>query len=200
MLPHIHLQGTHIHLQGTRVELIPLEEKHIEELFVSSAYPEIWTYLPKKVQRLEEMRQIVHDALSMKAKGLEYPFAVYDKELRRIVGSTRFLNLSLENKNLEIGWTWYIPEVWRTRVNTESKYLLLKYGFEELELVRVQLKADIRNERSNNAIERIGAVREGTLRQDRILHDGYTRSSHLYSILDSEWPGVKKKLEGYLET
>jgi RimJ/RimL family protein N-acetyltransferase len=108
------------------------------------------------------------------------------------------LNISLTNKNLEIGWTWYSPEVWRTRVNTECKYLLLRYCFEALQLVRVQLKADIRNSRSNAAILRIGAVREGELRQDRILHDGFRRNAYIYSVLDTEWLEVRRRLEEFL--
>jgi len=187
-----------IYLQGDRVELNPLQEIHADELTASGMYPEIWTYLPNTIQKAEDMSRLINNALSMKERGLEYPFVVYDKVLSKLVGSTRYLNMSLENRTLEIGWTWYTPGVWRTRVNTECKYLLLKHCFEQLELVRVQFKADVRNERSNKAIERIGAIREGTLRQDRILHDGYIRSSYIYSILDSEWPTVKLKLETYL--
>jgi RimJ/RimL family protein N-acetyltransferase len=178
--------------------LIPLQTEHAEELFEQAKYPEIWTYLPLKVDRLEDMKQIVAKALAAKERGLEYPFAVYDKELRRLVGSTRFLNINLDHKNLEIGWTWYTPAVWRTRVNTECKYLLLNYCFEHLGLIRVQLKADTRNERSNRAIERIGATREGMLRKDRILHDGYVRNAYIYSIIRDEWEDVKRRLESYL--
>lgn len=186
-------------LAGTRVELTPLELRHSAELFESCNHHSIWTYLPDKVESLKDMNQLVESALRGKEMGTEYPFVVYDKQLDRLVGSTRFLNISAPNRNLEIGWTWYCPDVWRTRVNTECKYLLLKYCFEELNTVRVQLKADVRNDRSNRAIERIGAIREGTLRQDRILSDGYIRNAYLYSILDSEWPEVKGKLEDYLK-
>jgi RimJ/RimL family protein N-acetyltransferase len=187
-----------IHLIGQRVELHPLEQKHANELFIAGQYSEIWTYLPRKIHRLDEMEQLVQEALVGKDKGTEYSFVVMDREHKKIVGSTRFLNISLDNRNLEIGWTWYMPSVWRSMVNTECKYLLLQYCFEELDIIRVQFKADVRNDRSNRAIERIGAIREGRLRQDRILYDGYKRDSYIYSILDSEWPDIKERLSGYL--
>ncbi|NHN35309.1 GNAT family N-acetyltransferase [Paenibacillus agricola] len=186
-------------LTGQRIQLHPLELSHAEGLYESAKHQEIWTYLPNKIESLADMIQLLESALSAKELGSEYPFAVYDNELKRFVGSTRLLNISVSNRNLEIGWTWYSPEVWRTRVNTECKYELLKYCFEEFQAVRVQLKADVRNARSNQAIERIGATKEGILRQDRILHDGFIRNSNLYSVINSEWPEVKNRLEHFLK-
>mgnify|MGYP001305259937 CR=1 FL=1 len=185
-------------LEGERVKLLPMESRHAEELAACSKADEIWDYLPKKATSLEVMAEIIEQALKGKKLGQEFPFVVFDKALGKLVGSTRYLAINATHRNLEIGWTWYSPEVWRTRVNTECKYLLLKYGFEELRLLRVQLKTDTRNERSNNAIRRIGGIHEGVLRQDRIMHDGYIRNANLYSIIDSEWPEVKSKLEGFL--
>lgn len=185
-------------LEGSRIRIYPLDISHAEQLFACGSRQEIWTYLAVKLETLPDMVQLIEKALQSKQLGLEYPFVVFDKELNRLVGSTRFLNINIPHRNLEIGWTWYSPEVWRTRVNTECKYELLKYGFEEMQLTRVQLKADSRNERSNRAIERIGAIKEGVLRQDRILPDGFKRNANLYSIIDTEWPDVKKKLESYL--
>lgn len=185
-------------LEGNRIKLLPLELNQAEDLFKCGQNDNIWTYLPNKIKTLEDMIELIQEALESKKLGLEYPFVVFDKELNRLVGSTRFLNISSANKNLEIGWTWNSQEVWRTRVNTECKYELLKYCFEELNTVRVQFKADVRNERSNKAIERIGAFKEGVLRQDRILHDGFIRNSNLFSIINSEWPTVKSKLEEFL--
>ncbi len=187
-------------LEGQRVRLLPLEAAHAEQLFQSGNHPEIWTYLPKKVDTLKHMIELVEEALQGKEKGLDYPLAVYDKQLERLVGSTRLLNISTVHRNFEIGWTWYSPTVWRTSVNTECKHLLLSYGFEQFRAVRIQLKADVRNDRSNRAIARIGAVKEGEVRQDRILPDGYIRTANLYSIIDTEWPDVKQKLEGYLKS
>jgi len=186
-------------LDGKRVQLLALESEHAEELFACAKYPEIWTYLPTKVESLEDMNDLIQKALNARASGTEYPYAVYDKLLKKIVGSTRLLGISEENKNFEIGWTWYSPEVWRTRVNTECKYELMRYGFEQFQAVRIQLKADERNTRSNQAIERLGATKEGVLRQDRILSDGFIRNACMYSIIRSEWPAVKQKLEGYLK-
>jgi N-acetyltransferase len=187
-------------IEGQRIVLVPLTLNHAAPLFKCGNERIIWKYMPDEVVRLEDMTDIIKSSLTAKELGQEYPFAVFDKELERFVGSTRFLNISLPNKNLEIGWTWYTPEVWKTRVNTECKYELLKYCFEELGLVRVQFRADTRNERSNRALERIGAVKEGILRQDRILYDGYIRDANVYSIIDSEWPKVKQKLLDYMET
>ncbi|SFL95103.1 Protein N-acetyltransferase, RimJ/RimL family [Paenibacillus sp. 1_12] len=186
-------------LTGKRVKLVPLEQAHVQGLFAAGNDPQIWTYLPSKMNALEHMNELVLEALDAQENGLQLPFTIMDVQTNEIIGSTRFLNLSLPNKNLEIGWTWYSPKVWRTHVNTECKYLLLQYGFEELGLVRVQFRADARNERSNKAILRIGAKHEGTLRKDRILHNGFIRDTQQYSIIEAEWPGVKASLEAKLQ-
>jgi RimJ/RimL family protein N-acetyltransferase len=185
-------------LTGTRVQLVPLELGHLEGLFAAGNDPEIWRYLPSRMRSLDDMKEIVLEALSLKTKDMQVPFTVMDLHTNEIIGTTRFLNMVLPNKNLEIGWTWYSPKVWRSIVNTECKYLLLKYCFEELGLVRVQFRADVRNERSNRAIKRIGAKHEGVLRKDRILHDGYIRDANLYSIIEEEWQEVKERFEQQL--
>ncbi|GIP32704.1 GNAT family N-acetyltransferase [Paenibacillus sp. J2TS4] len=182
-------------LTGSRVKLMPLDLSHVAPLFSAGQDPNIWTYLPHNVRTLNDMEVLVQEALKEKESGIQYPFTVIDLQSNRIIGSTRLLNLSESNRNVEIGWTWYSSAVWRTCVNTECKYLLLQYCFEELNLVRVQFKADVRNERSNKAINRIGAVHEGTMRLDRILPDGYIRSSNLYSIINTEWNSIKHKFE-----
>ena len=112
-----------------------------------------------------------------------------------MAGATRYLNIMTKDRGLEIGGTWYGTEFQRTAVNTETKYLLLSHAFETLQAIRVQLKADSRNERSQKAMERIGAKREGVLRNHMILPDGHIRHSAYYSIIDSEWLGVKANLE-----
>lgn len=185
-------------LEGTRVRIEPLTTEHFSVLWDDSISEEVWRYLPSRFINEDDIIQIYSESLKAKEMGLEYPFAVYDKQLEKYVGSTRFLNISLENKNLEIGWTWYIPRVWRSRVNTECKYLLMRYCFEELALLRVQFKADTRNTRSNLALERIGAVREGTLRRDRIMQDGFIRNAHIYSIIREEWVEIKRRFETVL--
>jgi len=185
-------------LVGPKVKLVPLEKMHEQELYEAAKPKEIWEHLPVKVHSLSDMKRLVESALKAKKEGRELPFAVFDIESHSIVGSTRFLDISLLNKSVEIGWTWYHPSVWRTRVNTECKYLLLKYCFEELKLHRVQFKTDVRNNRSRAAIKRLGATQEGITRKHMVLPDGYVRDSVIFSIIDEEWPFVKKRLEGFL--
>jgi RimJ/RimL family protein N-acetyltransferase len=189
-----------IELEGEKVRLVPLGPQHTEALYRAGNYPEIWTYMTRQMTRLEDMKNMVAEALAHKEKGTELPFVVIDKENQELIGSTRFLSISPANRSLEIGSTWYTPRVWRTSVNTECKYLLLSHCFEELHTVRVLIKTDARNLRSQKAIERLGAVKEGILRRERILFNGYIRDAVYYSIIDEEWPAVKKRLENFLNT
>jgi RimJ/RimL family protein N-acetyltransferase len=185
-------------LEGARVRLLPASHEHLDGLFKASNHHEIWTYSPSKINRIEDLAVIMDQWMKLKEQHVRYPFVIIDRMSHEIVGSTSFLDISLQNRKLEIGGTWLDPKVWKTNVNTECKYLMLKYGFEELNLVRVQLRTDARNERSNRAIQRIGAHFEGTLRQEMIMHDGHIRSTNVYSILDKEWEDVKSRLLGYL--
>ncbi|MED3980223.1 GNAT family protein [Priestia megaterium] len=187
-----------VEIVGTAVKLVPLEKMHEQGLYEAAKPKEIWEHLPVKVHSLSDMKRLIESALKAKQEGRELPFAVFDIESHSIVGSTRFLDISLLNKSVEIGWTWYHPSVWRTRVNTECKYLLLKYCFEELKLHRVQFKTDVRNNRSRAAIKRLGATQEGITRKHMILPDGYVRDSVIFSVIDDEWSAVKKRLEGFL--
>ncbi|MBO9128108.1 GNAT family protein [Bacillus sp. 165] len=186
-------------LQGKRVVLLPMESKQTAELFEAGRYAEIWEYMSIRVKTYEDMGSVVKNALAAKEQGAEFPFVVKDLETNSIIGSTRLLNISKENKNAEIGWTWYTPSVWRSRVNTECKYLLLQHCFEELDMIRVQFKTDSRNIRSQKAIARLGALKEGVLRKDRIVAHNYVRDSVVFSILRDEWPTVKVRLEGFLK-
>jgi RimJ/RimL family protein N-acetyltransferase len=144
------------------------------------------------------MRQFVKTLLEGAAQGTDLPFVVIHQASNQPVGCTRYLEISREHRKLEIGGTWYGREFQRTGVNTESKYLLLKHAFETLGCLRVQFKTDARNIRSQKAIERIGAVKEGVLRNHMLLPDGYVRDSVYYSIIASEWPEVKKLLQAKL--
>lgn len=145
------------------------------------------------------MKQFIEEALLQKEKGYEFPFVIILAGTKEIVGTTRLMNISKENKNLEIGWTWLTPEVWGTKVNIECKYLLLKLCFESLDLYRVQFKTDERNVRSQRAIEKIGGKKEGVLRNHMIRKDGSLRNSVFYSIINGEWSSIKKQLENLLE-
>lgn len=187
-----------VELVGPKVKLVPLENMHEQGLYEAAKPKEIWEHLPVKVHRLSDMKRLIESSLKAKQEGRELPFVVFDIESHSIVGSTRFLDISLPNKSVEIGWTWYHTSVWRTRVNTECKYLLLKYCFEELKLHRVQFKTDVRNNRSRAAIKRLGATQEGITRKHMVLPDGYVRDSVIFSIIDNEWPFVKKRLESFL--
>lgn len=186
-------------LTGKRAKLVPMATSHIEGLYEAGRDPGIWTYMPLRMTGIADAERLVQEALKAREQGSEFPFVIIDQETDRIVGSTRYMEITPAHRALEIGWTWLSPEVWRTRINTECKYLLLRYGFEALQAVRVQLKTDMRNLRSQQAIERLGAVREGVLRHHRILPDGYRRDTVYFSILEAEWPAVKARLEGFLE-
>jgi len=142
-----------------------------------------------------DMRNWILDILGRAEKGTDLPFAAIDLVSGRVAGATRYLNIMPKDRGLEIGGTWYGTEFQRTAINTECKYLLMTHAFETLGAIRVQLKTDSRNERSQKAIERIGAKKEGVLRNHMILPDGYFRHSVFYSVLDTEWPEVKKNLE-----
>jgi len=141
------------------------------------------------------MRNWVLDIMSRAEMGTDLPFAVIHLASGRVAGATRYLNIMPKDRGLEVGGTWYGLEFQRTIVNTECKYLLLTHAFEILRCIRVQLKTDVRNVRSQRAIERLGAVKEGVLRNHMILPDGHYRDSVFYSILDTEWPAIKKSLE-----
>jgi N-acetyltransferase len=186
-------------LMGKHVRLEPMAETHIPGLTVAGGDPSIWRYmLYGEVTSQEKMADWVHDILSRKVAGTDQPFTVIHLASGKIAGATRYLEIRPMHRGLEIGGTWYGKEFQRTPVNTETKYLLLRHAFEVLGCIRVQLKTDLRNERSQKAIERIGAVREGVLRNHMILEGGNFRHSVYYSILDSEWPAVKTRLEDML--
>lgn len=185
-------------LEGERVQLVPLQRGHTKDLYRAIDSNEIWTYLPSRMETFEDMVAHVEEALDSWEQGNEVPFVVIDKELNEIVGMTRFEEVSLQNRSVEIGWTWYSRKVWRTRVNTEAKYLLLRHCFDVLNLVRVQFTVDTRNLRSREAVLRIGAKQEGILRNCGILYNDHIRDMVYYSIVDNEWSVVKKRIMGFL--
>ncbi len=188
-----------IELVGLRARLVPLAPTHAADLFDAGRDPAIWTFLPRHPQTLADMNVLVAEALERRDAGLDLPFVILDRAANnRVVGSTRLCDIDRANRSLEIGWTWLAPAVWRTRINTECKRLLLGHCFETLGAIRVFLKTDARNVRSQKAIERLGAVKEGVWRKHRILPDGYVRDSVYYSIIDDEWPAVKANLDGLL--
>ncbi len=186
-------------LNGKYVRLEPMTEDHIPGLAEVGVGQTFWDFmLYGRMDSLEDMRNWVMDILSRAEKGTDLPFVAIHLASGKVAGATRYLNIMPKDRGLEIGGTWYGTDYQRTPVNTECKYLLLTHAFERLGCIRVQLKTDLRNVRSQNAIERIGAKREGILRNHMILPSGQFRDSVFYSILDSEWPEVKKRLEAIL--
>jgi RimJ/RimL family protein N-acetyltransferase len=185
-------------LTGTRARLIPMGREHVDALYAASREPRIWRYMPQSADSRDDMACWVDGALAEWESGKSLPFVIEDLETDRIVGSTRLLDYDAANRGIEIGFTWLNPEAWRTRINTECKYLLLGHCFDTLGMIRVQLKTDARNVQSQAAIERIGGVREGVLRHHRIMPDGYLRDSVYFSILAEDWPAVKARLEHFL--
>jgi len=185
-------------LTGAAVRLVPLERAHAGALYETARAPGVWTYIPVRMESSEDMQLLVDEAMAEAERGHALPYTIMDSADSRVLGSTRLFDLSDENRSLELGWTWLTPGVWRTRVNTECKLLLLTHAFETMGANRVQIKTDSRNERSRRAIERIGAVFEGALRCHYILPDGYVRDSVYYSVISAEWPEVKRRLEQLL--
>jgi RimJ/RimL family protein N-acetyltransferase len=186
-------------LEGQLVRLEPLAYTHTADLFAHCADPDVWAYLPTAMPRTEEeYKREIWSALAHRDAGLREPFAVIDLATDTAIGSTSFLDVAPDEFRLEIGWTYYAKEFWRTHVNTECKYLLLSEAFDKRGCQRVAFRTDVKNERSQEAIERIGGVREGVIRNHRIRPDGSWRSSVQYSILADEWPSVKARLEQWL--
>ncbi|MCU1334730.1 MAG: family acetyltransferase [Bryobacterales bacterium] len=157
--------------------------------------PELWELIPYRVATPKDMAAYIQTALDAQAAGTALPFATVHAPSGQVVGSTRYMNIDAANRRVEIGSTWIAAPWRRTAVNTEAKYLMLRHAFETLGCIRVELKTDALNQRSRNAIRRIGATEEGTLRQHLITWSGRLRDTVYFSILDSEWPRVKQDLE-----
>jgi len=181
-------------LEGRHVRLEPLDRRHGDDLADAASDPQIWRWLPVRVATRDDLDRWIEDALTAAATGSEHPFAVVDLGSGRAVGSTRYLDVSPAHKGVEVGWTWYGREAWGGIVNPETKLLLLTHAFEDWGAIRLYLKTDSLNERSRSAIARLGATYEGDLRNHRIRPDGSYRHSSYYSILDTEWPAVKRLL------
>ncbi|WP_236200150.1 GNAT family N-acetyltransferase [Pseudomonas pseudonitroreducens] len=183
------------HLIGQHVELIPLRAEHRDALLAAATDGELWNLKVTVVPGPDT----VDSYLAKAGKGLEegtvLPFAILDRRTDQIVGSTRLWKVDRANRKLEIGHTWLALSAQRTPINTEAKLLLLSYAFEQLDCVRVQFTTDELNEKSRAAILRLGAVQEGIVRHERIMPDGRKRNSVRFSIIDSEWPEVKARLQ-----
>jgi len=182
-------------LEGRHVRLEPLSQAHQADLAAVGLAEDLWRWIPTPVRTPEDMSAYIAIALEEQARGVALPFALIEKADGKVIGSTRYANIDRTHHRVEIGWTWVAPAWQRTAVNTEAKYLLLRYAFETLGCIRVELKTDSLNERSRAAILRIGAREEGTFRNHMITGSGRIRHSVYFSILDSEWPAVKSRLQ-----
>jgi len=190
---------TPVILTGKYVRLEPMTDAHIPALAEIGAGKDFWDFMVYgRMEDEDDMAGWVREILARAEKGTDLPFVAIHLESGCVAGATRYLNIMPDDRGLEVGGTWYGLDFQRTAVNTECKYLLLTHAFESLECIRVQIKTDSLNMRSQKAIERIGAVKEGVLRNHMILPNGRIRHSVFYSILDTEWPDVKKKLEEML--
>lgn len=184
-----------ITLDGTYVRLEPLTLEHLPGLCAVGLDPELWRWTPSVVQTPDDMRHYVLAALRAQEVGGALPFATVECSSGTIVGCTRFANIEHAHMGVEIGWTWLGQRWQRTPVNTEAKYLMLGHAFEKLGCIRVAMKTDSMNERSRNAILRLGARQEGVLRNHMLIHSGRIRHTVYFSIVNSEWPLVKAGLE-----
>lgn len=187
-------------LEGRQVRLEPLREDHLAGLAEMGLDEELWRWIPTPVRTTEEMAAYIATALREQAHGVSLPFALVERRTGRPIGSTRYGNIDRTHRRVEIGWTWVAREWQRTAINTEVKYLLLTHAFERLGCIRVELKTDSLNERSRAAILRIGAREEGTFRNHMITASGRIRHTVYFSMVDSEWPGVKARLEEKLNS
>lgn len=185
-------------LENQFVRLEPLEAKHAKGIWKAGSDTQIWKYMPVEMSSEAHVQPMIQFATQLHESGSCLAFAIVNPDNDTVVGSTGFWNADLANKRAEIGFTWITPSQQRTPTNTACKLLLLEHAFESLGLNRVEFKTDALNTRSQTALERIGATREGTLRQHMIQPDGRIRDSVYYSIVAAEWTDVQSKLQKLL--
>ena len=179
-------------LTGDSMRLEPLSQDHAQGLYNRGRVAVDWTYMPRPCFiDLADTRQWIDEALDAPA---QLAFAIVELGKGKVVGSTRYLNIRPEHSSLEIGWTWLGQEWQRTVVNTEAKLLLMSHAFERLGCVRVEFKTDERNARSQRALERMGATREGVLRNHMIVQGDYVRDSVYFSVINQDWSKIKERL------
>lgn len=183
-------------IENNLIQLIPMDTEQVDGIFAAAHDERIWTHMSVNFMEKERVIQYVQDALQTRAT--DFAYVIVSKADKKIIGTTWLLDISKEHKRVEIGSTWLNPHYWRSHINTNCKYLLLKYCFEELHVNRVQIKTGHENFRSQAAIERIGAVKEGILRNHMIRKEGIIRHTVMYSIIKEEWDQVKKRFENKL--
>jgi N-acetyltransferase len=188
-------------LTGRYVQLVPLERSHASETWEVVSNPDVTRYLRSgPVASVADMERCIDDVLAGQANGTDLAFTTRLLATGRAIGMTRYLRIDRPNQWVEIGGTWIDPKFWRSPINTEAKLLMLRHAFRVERAHRVQLQTDLRNVRSQTAIARLGAQREGVMRDDVVMPDGYLRSSVIFSILASEWPAVEDRLTEFLKS
>ncbi len=187
-------------LQGAVVRLEPLRRDHAADFWnvAKDSLGDIFRWIPYQVRTRDDFAQIIEKAFAEQDRGDSIVFATVEHNSNRVIGSTRFMNIDRLNRRVEIGSTWIAPAWHRTAINTEAKFLMLRHAFEIWKCIRVELKTDALNEKSRNAILRLGAKEEGTLRKHLVTWTGRVRDTVYFSILDTEWPAVKSRLESKL--
>ena len=188
-----------ITLEGQFVKLVPLTLEHRDALVNAATDGKLWELWFTSVPNEERVDDYLSMAFEQQSLGRAIPFAVIDKHTDEVIGSTRFCNIDSKNRRLEIGYTWYAKRFQRTGVNTDCKKLLLSYAFETLNVIAVEFRTHWHNQASRNAIARLGAKQDGVLRNHQIMADGCVRDTVVFSIIDGEWPMVKRSLEFKLE-
>jgi RimJ/RimL family protein N-acetyltransferase len=191
---------TPITLEGSVVRLEPIQREHTGTFWevAENALDDIFEWFPYRMKTREDFQLLAEKAFDEQRRGESVVFATIERGSGRVIGSTRFMNIDRVNCRVEIGSTWIVPAWHRTAVNTEAKYLMLRHAFETWKCMRVELKTDALNQRSRNAILRLGAKEEGTLRRHLITWTGRVRDTVYFSILNSEWPEVKVRLDAML--
>jgi RimJ/RimL family protein N-acetyltransferase len=182
-------------LRGSIVSLEPLDLSHVPALARVGLEPELWRLQPRAVESLADMRDYVELALAEQERGTSLPFVIARRADQAVIGSTRFMDIALPHRRLEIGATWLAPSAQRTGANVEAKLLLLAHAFDTLGMQKVVLKTETLNTQSRSAILALGAVEEGIFRKHLVAESGRARDMIYFSILDTEWPGVRSRLE-----
>ena len=185
-------------LEGEIVRLEPLLTSHVEDLARVGLDPSLWQFQPRTVRSVSEMREYVELALADQRRDRSFPFAIVDRARGVVIGSTRFMDIAPEHRRLEIGATWLNPAYHRSGANVEAKLLMLGYAFDIAGAQKVVFKTEALNAQSRRAILALGAVQEGVLRRHLISQEGRRRDMAYFSILDDEWPAVRKLNEARL--
>ena len=185
---------TNLILENSRVKLTPLQKRDIDQLEKIAYEPSLWRLGLSNIKEKKDLQNYIDKALEEKRNKTAYPFLIFDKQTNSVAGSTRFGNISFENKRLEIGWTWIHPAFQGTGLNKACKFLLLQYAFEILQCNRVELKTDVLNKQSQKAMKKIGAKQEGIFRKHSVTSEGRTRDSIFFSFINDEWPEIKQTI------